>query len=765
MEEKLYGTVCKITYYNEENGFGIVRITLDYKDKVIAKYKAKLFTNLLTVTCNFDRIPYIDEEFDFVGDFITNQYGIQFKATSFSRRNENTLEGVVAYLSSELFMHVGKVAATKIYNTLGKDCLTKIIASKEALDKVEGLTELQKNTIYTKLVEDSQNKNATVNLINIGMTMPMARKLISYLGYDADKIVKENPYKLIDIVDNFGFLKADKIALNCGIKEDSDVRLEALIVYTLTMSTYQTGDCYINRSELYDKTAMIINREKDILNNENFERVLSSLKYEKRIVIDENNDIYDSHISYSEDYLASKLQEFLKGKAVSKAEEKKINNIIIDLEKEFQITYTEKQKEAIFKALSESIMIITGGPGTGKSTIIKGIVEGYARLKGKDNAKDTIALVAPTGRAAKRLCEVTFHPAQTIHRLLGYKGHGVYDYGPNMHITHKVLIIDEMSMVDVSLAARLFGALDSDVKIVIIGDKDQLPSVGPGDVLNDMISSKEITVVTLDKIHRQASNSSIISLAHELNQGLIPENILEKQNDRNFITMYDNMIMANIKKTIHQALNRGMDLVKDIQVLVPLYKGEIGINAINNSLQEEFNPKTDEEISHFGRYFRINDKVIQLVNRSEKNVMNGDIGYIWSFNYEGEKITGVNVMYDFGSVSYSHEELEDLNHAYAISIHKAQGSEFELVIVPFSYKYYIMLKRKLIYTAITRAKKFLIMLGNVEALCRGVQGIEEKRKTKLCEKIRFSNGDGKILEEELDESEEKMENISPYDFL
>jgi exodeoxyribonuclease V alpha subunit len=467
---------------------------------------------------------------------------------------------------------------------------------------------------------------------------------------------------------------------------------------------------------------------------------------------------------YAENLLANKVKEFLNHKLELGYNNNDIENVIKKIQEEFEITYNEKQELAIKTALQENIVIITGGPGTGKSTIIKAIIEAFGRLYPSELIKEKIALLAPTGRAAKRLKEVTNHNGQTIHKFLGYEGEGRFKYGFGDYIDAKIVIVDEFSMVDLSLASRLFTALENDTRIILVGDVDQLPSVAPGEVLNDLISSKEITTIKLDKIHRQAEDSTIISFAHSINQGIIPGNILEKSHDRNFIKMQDKDVIPNLLKVVQKALESGMDLIKDIQILVPLYKGELGINAINAKMQEEFNPKNGPEIKHSGRVFRVNDKVIQLVNRHEKKVMNGDIGYVLNFLYEDGDITGLTVMYDFGSVDYAKDELDDLTHAYAISIHKSQGSEFDLVILPFTFKYYIMLKRKLIYTAVTRAKKYLIMLGNIEALAMGIRGVEERRRTSLASKI-----SEQIATFEIDEFEfssiDELENVSPYDFL
>lgn len=761
--EKIYGVVTKVTYFSEETHFGVVRIKLDYQDRSILKYKAKLFSNILTVTCNFERIPVVDEEYDFEGEFVSNQYGIQFKATRYSIRNANTKEGVIAYLSSDLFPGIGKITASKIFDTLGKDTIKLIEEDVSNLDKVTGLTQKQKDTIIANLKEYQTNKKIILGLLDLGITMKMSLKLYKILGEDVLEKIKHNPYQLIYLVDGFGFKRADRIALEVGISEDSDIRVQALIQYVLNMYTRSTGNVYIEYDELFNETLKEVHGNLEIINKEKFEKNLKFLRVENKIYID-NNNIYDYRMYYAENLLANKVKEFLNHKLELGYNNNDIENVIKKIQEEFEITYNEKQELAIKTALQENIVIITGGPGTGKSTIIKAIIEAFGRLYPSELIKEKIALLAPTGRAAKRLKEVTNHNGQTIHKFLGYEGEGRFKYGFGDYIDAKIVIVDEFSMVDLSLASRLFTALENDTRIILVGDVDQLPSVAPGEVLNDLISSKEITTIKLDKIHRQAEDSTIISFAHSINQGIIPGNILEKSHDRNFIKMHDKDVIPNLLKVVQKALESGMDLIKDIQILVPLYKGELGINAINAKMQEEFNPKNGPEIKHSGRVFRVNDKVIQLVNRHEKKVMNGDIGYVLNFLYEDGDITGLTVMYDFGSVDYAKDELDDLTHAYAISIHKSQGSEFDLVILPFTFKYYIMLKRKLIYTAVTRAKKYLIMLGNIEALAMGIRGVEERRRTSLASKI-----SEQIATFEIDEFEfsniDELENVSPYDFL
>ncbi len=766
MLESIYGSVNKITYFNEENGYGIIKIKLNYLDNKIAKYRAKLFSNILTVVCNFDRKPLINEEYDFNGEFITTTYGIQFKAKEFSRRGEETLAGVITYLSSDFFPKIGKITATKIFETLGSDCLDQIEKDKQALDKVEGLEDWKKTIIYDSLIENRNKKKITLELLNLGITMQMSLKLMKLLGDQVITIIKENPYRLMDLVEGYGFLKCDKIALENGIKKNDIIRISALIRYLLKAITYSNGDTYVEYEDLYSRCINELNKEEDILTPEIFIDALQNLKVEKKIYIDDEKNIFDASVYLAEGLLAQKIVSLLQEDFDYGYDLNQIDQALAKVTNKLTITYGERQLQAIKCALRENIMIVTGGPGTGKSTIIKGIIEAYVELFNDESIRDQVALLAPTGRAAKRLKEVTKHEtAQTIHRFLGYEGHGVFRYGPENPISAKLVIIDEVSMVDVLLMSRLLASLYPGTKVVMVGDVDQLPSVGPGEVLQNLIATKEITTIVLDKIHRQAEDSTIIHFAHAINNGFLPETLLEKQHDRNFIPLEDVNILENVIKVVDQAIAKGMDMIRDVQVLIPLYRGELGINALNEKMQEYFNPFKDVELKHLTRRFRINDKVIQLVNRSEKQVMNGDIGMVYSFDFDGKSIIGLTVMFDHGLVSYKKEELEDLTHAYAISIHKAQGSEFDLVVVPFTLKYYVMLKRKLIYTAVTRAKKYLIMLGNVEAISRGIQGIESHRKTKLIRKIKqiFSGTYQENIEtcENLPQEEE----VSPYDFM
>ena len=478
MLENIYGSVNKITYFNEDNGYGIIKIKLNYQDNKIAKYRAKLFSNILTVTCNFERRPLIDEEYDFTGEFITTSYGVQFKAKEFTRRGEDTLEGVITYLSSDFFPGIGKITATKIFNTLGSDCLDKIENDNKALDQVEGLNQNQKDTIYNSLVENRNKKKITLGLLNLGITMQMSLKLMKLLGDNVLAIIKENPYRLMELVEGYGFIKCDKIALEYGFKKDDTLRIQALIGYIVKIMTYSAGDTFVEYNDLYNRCSEELNKEENILDSENFREAIYALRDQKKVFIDEEKNIFDAYVYKAENLLAEKIVSLLNEEFDYGYDVKKIDEALDKITEKISITYSDRQLQAIKGALSENLVIVTGGPGTGKSTIIKGIIETYVWLFGNETSREGIALIAPTGRAAKRLKEVTLHQqAQTIHRFLGYEGHGLFRHGPDNPVEAKLVIIDEVSMVDVLLMARLLSSLPEATKVVMVGDVDQLPSV------------------------------------------------------------------------------------------------------------------------------------------------------------------------------------------------------------------------------------------------------------------------------------------------
>ena len=779
MSEILNGTIARINYYNQDSGYTVALFELDYKKKDVLAAKNKIIGNNITVVGFFDRAVYEGEEYELEGDYVKDKnYGLQFKFTKFARKAIDNAYGIVAYLSSDLFPGIGIKIAKMVVEKLGVDAIELIKHNPDVLNEI-AITPKQRSIIYSGILSDKNNQEAVIFLLDHGITIDMANKIIIKFGSDVIEELKTNPYILMDKLDRFGFKKNDQFALKLGIPKNSKLRLKALTCYMLKELIYNSGNSYVTKTTLYERIREYILEE---IAHEDFVSVLKTLEEEKKIYMPNDNDVFDYQLYIQETDLAKEIVKLLKGERnpehkMASYDQNTINDIYEEIEKESSIKFNEEQKNAITSAFSEPIVIVTGGPGTGKSTIVHAIIKMYLKLNKDSSALiNEIAILAPTGRAAKRLKETTGMDSSTIHRFLGYIGGDKFTYNKYNKTTARLIIVDESSMMDLPLAYRLLTSMHDDARLIVVGDVDQLPAVGPGQVLKDLIDTREIKTIRLNKIHRQAENSTIIKLAHSINEGYVPENILEKFSDRTFIPT-DNDHLANmLVDLVGMAVRKGKDIKKDIQVLIPMYKGDVGINEINTRIQNLINPLTDEgEIKHLGMSFRINDKVIQLVNRADKGVMNGDIGVIERFKYKNLKINGVTVLFDSGYVEYNLDEIEDLSLAYAISIHKAQGSEFDLVIMPISTKYYIMLKRKLIYTGVTRAKNSLILIGDVKALQMGIMQIEHNRKTILKDKIieYLHNG----LNEEKpnlniidDESafdsigEEELGNLKPSDF-
>lgn len=674
--ESISGIITRINYYNPENGYTVVILELDYKDKTIAMKKSKIVGNTIALVGYFDREPHEMEEYTFDGDFVKDRnYGLQFKFNRFERKAIKTEQGIISYLSSDMFPGIGPKIAKTIVEKLGLNCLTLIKENENVLNKVN-LTDKQKTVIKTGIISDQINQETVVFFLDNGISMDMAHKIISIFGDMAKEMVLENPYILMEKIERFGFKKNDAFALKIGIKENSIVRLKALITYVLQESLYSVGNSYIAKIDLYDYTIKYLGQDIDV---DVYDKVLEILSSNKKIYIDINKNIFDYKMYIQELELAVELSKILKGKRdlhqkMIKYDESDIYKNYYKIKNHSHLEFSKEQENAILSAFTEPIIIITGGPGTGKTTIVKAIIEMYLKLN-KDNTTvaDYIALLAPTGKAAKRLKESTQLPSMTIHKYLGYMGGNSFTYSKYNKTAAKLIIVDEASMMDLPLASRLITSMQDDARIIIVGDVDQLPSVGPGQVLKDLIDSREIKTIRLTKIHRQAENSSIIKLAHNINEGILPENILDKLNDRVFIATDNSHLSSILVDATSRYISRGYDIKKDLQILIPMYKGDCGINEINSKIQDLVNPLKDEneQIKHYGQVFRENDKVIQLVNRAEKGIMNGDVGYIHSFIYKDLKIIGLRIAFDQNIIEYSIEELEDLSLAYAISVHKA----------------------------------------------------------------------------------------------
>lgn len=759
--ESLVGKIIKVNYYNEANGFSFVRVKIDFNDERNERASELLLSNAITVGGTFARKPLEDEEYIFEGEYVESKYGIQLNAKTITQDKPTSKEAIITYLSSDAFPTIGKITAGKIYDALGKDTLKLILEKEDALEGIEGLSDIQKSILYNGIKSKYEDEKNLIAFINMGFTIGMANRILRSIDEKHISKAINDPYYLIGRVEGIGFLRADKIALNMGIKPNSMSRLQACIFYLINENLRNSGNTYIYKDILKENAFRYLNKNNtDVITDDDFDLVIEKLTVQKKIYSETdlsnsgNIRIYDLFIYNCELNLSKCLLNIIKRPMDTSISELVLDEEIKIAKKISHIDYSEEQVKAIKKAILNNITIITGGPGTGKTTIVKGIIQVYKQLHKEAIAQD-IALLAPTGRAGKRLNEVTGHNSSTIHSFLGYDGI-TYQYNSNNKSLCKMVIVDEVSMVDVEIAYRLFSALEEDTKVVLVGDVDQIPSVGPGEVLANLIKTKEIDTIKLDKIHRQAEDSSIIKLAHTINSGIVPENILSKMPDRVFIQAPTNEIAKCINRVIDIGIKKGMDLVRDIQVLIPKYKGTVGIDNINNILQETFNPLKDgeNEFKTGLKCFRIGDKVIQQVNRKEDSIMNGDIGFVTNFKYSNNTVSEMEVFFDGKMVSYSLEDLDQINLGYAISIHKSQGSEFKTVIIPLTTEYFIMLKRKLYYTAITRAKEHLILIGDVRALDIASKTRGEDRLTRLYDYIKDGMGEN-VTEKKL----------TPFDFM
>lgn len=774
-------------FHNENNLYSVIKVAveetnLSYDDKH-------------AVVIGYFPILHEEETYTFYGELVEHpKFGLQFQVKHYRKEIPQTRESVIAYLSGELFDGIGKKTATKIVDTLGDNAISKILSDPSLLDRIPNLPSKKAKQIYETLMENQGLEQVMIALNQYGFGPQLSMKIYQAYKEEALQIIQENPYKLVEDVEGIGFNRADDLGFQLGIPFDHPSRIRTGCLYTLELECMQGGNVFMYAKDLLEKTKKLLeenNREEidySFISDE-----IIKLGEEGKIIVEEDR-IYLPSLYFAEKGLISSIKRILKQTQYeNQFPESEFLLALGKLEERLQIQYAPSQKEAIQTALMSPMLILTGGPGTGKTTVIKGIVELYSQLHGcslnkKDYKKDEpypFILCAPTGRAAKRMAESTGLQAVTIHRLLGWNGLDGFSHDEENPLEGKIIIIDESSMLDIWLANQLFKALPDEIQVVLVGDEDQLPSVGPGQVLKDLLESERIPTVRLTDIYRQEEGSSIIELAHQIKNGSLPQRLERVHEDRSFIPCSANQVNEVVKQIVQNALNKGYTK-KDIQVLAPMYKGPAGIDQLNKTLQEIFNSNesgTKKEITFKDVVYRVGDKVLQLVNQPENNIYNGDIGEIISIFYakeNEEKEDIVVVSFDGVEAIYTKQNLNNITHAYCCSVHKSQGSEFPIVIFPVVKSYYRMLRKNLIYTAITRSKKFLILCGEEEAFRLGVMRTdEEKRQTtlkeKLIETIDISPKEHQKENEQTPLSYEEelmqvdpligMENITPYDFL
>ena len=685
----------------------------------------------------------LDDTYIFYGKPTTHpRYGFQFSAESYETVKPTDKEGIIVFLSSSLFPGIGEKLAKSIVDTLGENTLDEILKDKSCLNLVPKLTEKKASTIYNTLLKYNGSHEVMVKLTDVGFSMKDAIKIYNEYKGNTLNILENNIYSFTSI-NEISFPKVDLIAQNLNYDTFDIRRLKPAILYVMNELTYKNGDVYLFRENIVKFT----NRFLSLDLNEEYENVFYELENDKEIVI-EQEKYYLKKLYEAEENIVKTLYN-LASKNIKY--DNKVDELIDYLEKENNIIYNDNQKEAIRKAINSNVLIITGGPGTGKTTIIKAICRIYQIMGVYKHSEfiERLALLAPTGRASKRMSDSTSLPASTIHRFLKWNKDAdeflINEYNKDHS---KLIIVDEASMIDISLFDSLLKGLTENIKLILVGDYNQLPSVGPGQLLKDLIQSEMIDTVYLNELYRQDENSYINALAIEIKDGEVSENFRETRSDYTFLECSPISLKQNLKVLCQQIIKKGYDY-KRMQLLAPIYKGENGIDALNEVLQDIFNPKDENkrEIKSGEVIYREGDKVLELVNMPEENIYNGDIGVIKYIKYASTSKSGKNEVYidfDGNVVKFTPKDLVKIKHGFIISIHKSQGSEFELVIIPIVNAYRRMLYRKLIYTAVTRAKKKLILIGEAEAFAAAVYNNNEyQRNSSLLEKIKykmFNNG-------------------------
>lgn len=716
--------------FASENGFFVGT----FKIKETDDEELKDFLNkTITITGTFIDLN-TEDTFILYGEYIKHdRYGYQYQVTKSEKEIPKGTDAVIEFLSSSLIKGCGEKTAIKIVETLGENAIAKIKENIANLYLVPGMTENKAGKIYTSILAYSSNDDLIIKLKKLGFTMKESTRIINRYKDKTAIYLEENPYIFQDVVD---FNKIDQVFITNN-DPDSPIRIRACIIESMKRLSDSLGDIYYFEEEIH---SMLKTTFKIFLEIEEFEEYLNELE-SKYMIVKKDERYFLSENYEMECGIATRLHEIA---TLPKKEHKKLEEKLEALEENLGVSYHKTQKDAIKTALKERITIISGGPGTGKTTIVNAIVKLYISIYHLTPIEtySQIACLAPTGRASKKLAMSTGLPAMTIHRYLKWnKDTNEFQIKEHNKNQQRLIIVDEVSMIDTFLLYSLLQGIESNVQVILVGDTFQLPSVGPGLILNDLVDSHLFAYCPLNKIYRQSENSYIPYLAKEIKEKKISENFTDKTDDYNFLTCESSKIKDYIYQICEKSIKKGLR-VDDIQILAPMYKGENGIDNLNRVLQNLFNPKSDEkkEIKLADITYRVGDKVIQLINNPDCNVYNGDIGYIKNIeeNKKGKKATKEEITIDFDGnyVVYTKEDLYHIKHAYAMTIHKSQGSEFPHVILPISKNYYKMLYNKLIYTGVSRAKKSLVILGDVTSFLTAIQNdYSNNRKTSLKEEL------------------------------
>jgi exodeoxyribonuclease V alpha subunit len=727
---EIKGQVERITYANEENGYVIAKIKVPGRQDLVTVV-GNLFTitpgEVLRLAGHWDHHP---------------KYGEQFKVRSYESVLPATVKGIERYLGSGMIKGIGPVMAGRLVSAFGEKTLDIIENNIERLQEIQGFGEKRVEMIRLAWEEQKEIRDVMVFLQGQGVSPAYAVKIYKHYGNDAIKVVTENPYRLAMDIFGIGFITADKIAEKLGIPKDSPVRAEAGVLYVLHQLS-DDGHIYYPYEPLINKCADVLQVEESTI-----PYALDSIASQKKVIIEDftfpnsgdphagtptlnSKAVFLTPLHVAELGIVSRLQALS-----SYPKQMRLINIdeaIVWAQKTLHMTLSEKQVEAVRSSVNAKAMVVTGGPGTGKTTIINTIIKIYNKMGQR------VLLAAPTGRAAKRMTEATGYEAKTIHRLLEYSPGGTtFKKNETNPLEADLVVIDEASMVDTVLMYHLLKAVSMKATVILVGDVDQLPSVGPGNILKDIIDSEYLPTVRLNEIFRQSKESMIIVNAHKINSGQMPTTFRDEKHKKDFyfFTVEEpEKVLEEIVSLCREKIPSrfGYDPMNDIQVLTPMHKGTVGVTNLNTVLQAALNPGRDELVRG-GKVVKVGDKVIQLRNNYDKDVFNGDIGRIVSIDRE---IQEVIIDFDGRRVSYEFPELDEITLAYAISVHKSQGSEYPVIVMPLLTQHYMLLQRNLVYTGITRGKKLVILLGTKKALAIAIKNnTPQKRYTMLKERLK-----------------------------
>ncbi|WP_323708453.1 ATP-dependent RecD-like DNA helicase [Mammaliicoccus sciuri] len=735
------GEVIRILFQNSDNYYTVIKVdVMDSNED---------FDQEVTIVGYLPQIVE-GETYLFKGK-VTNhpKYGKQLQAETFEKELPQTKQGVIHYLSSDLFKGIGKKTAETIVDKLGEDALQKIIDDPDVLKEIPKLNKQKRDTIAESIRENQAIEHIMIKLNELGFGPKLAMAIYQYYKEETLNIIKQSPYRLVMDINGIGFQRADQIAEQVGISKDHHDRLVAGVSYFLDQQSLQNGHTFLPVDILTNGAYELLNHNQpEVVNKDQINVVIIEMSEENKLII-ENDNCFLPSLYYSEAKSVQIIHRLYQHQDELKEIEKSDLQLHIgQIEDMNDVSYADGQKLALETAINHKMMLLTGGPGTGKTTVIRGICELYSEIHGvslnyddyQEGTDFPIVLAAPTGRAAKRLSESTGLEAMTIHRLIGWSKDTQPDDVLDNDIHAHLIILDEMSMVDTWLMYQFLRAVPDYAQIIFVGDEDQLPSVGPGQIFKDLIDSKVVPRVNLTEVYRQQEGSSIIDLAHKIKNGL-PVSINEKHHDRSFIPCSSNQIATVVEKVVQGAVNKGYNM-QDIQVLAPIYRGPAGINKLNELLQDILNPK--DEDTRFLQYgdieYRENDKVLQLINRPDDNVFNGDIGVVTGVYKAEENALGKDVVivdYEGNDITYTKQDLSEITHAYCCSIHKSQGSEFPIVIMPIVRQYFRMLQKNILYTGLTRAKQSLVVCGEEQAFNQGIQTLGHERMTSFDMKLKM----------------------------